>query len=180
VGLDDDKRGSFVVVVDKIDRTWLCSCSSVMSDHPSPPPIPSVDSNLLSPPTSGPIPPSVFYSQSTPNRPVTPPSNASIPTSTPISNKTSGTHSFASETHDGDAANYRLAQETSGLFMGAMPPEQFLKEFLPTGQDTPECPNSEGAFASVSSANKEVDMYTPFVRRVLRFCTYCAFQTFDR
>jgi hypothetical protein len=26
-GLDDDKRGSFVVVVEKIDRTWLCSCN---------------------------------------------------------------------------------------------------------------------------------------------------------
>jgi len=181
-GLDNHKRGSFIVVVDKIDLTWLCSCNFVMSDHPSPapPPIPSVDSNLLSPPTSGPIPPSVFYSQSTPNRPVTPPPNASIPTSTPISNKTSGNHSFASETHDRDSANYRLAQETSGSFLGAMPPEQFLKEFLPTGQDTPECPNSKGAFASVSSAKKEVDMYTPFVRRVVHFCTYCALLTLNR
>ena len=183
-GLDNDTSGSLVVVY-KINQTWLCICNLGMSDHPSPTglqPIPSssVDSNLLLPPTSGPIPPSVFYSQSTPNRPVTPPPNASIPTSTPISNKTSGNHSFASETHDRDSANNRLAQETSGSFLGAMPPEQFLKEFLPTSQDTPECPNSEGAFASVSSANKEVDMYTPFVRRVLRFCTYCAFQTFDR
>ena len=177
-GLDNDKKGSFVV--GKIDRTWLCSCNFVMSDHPSPPPIPSVDSNWLSPPTSGPIPPSAFYSQSTPNRPVTPPPNVSIPTSTPISNKTSGNHSFASETHDRDSANNRLAQETSGLFLGAMRSEQFLKEFLPTGQDTPECPNSKGAFASVSSSKKEVDMYTTFVRRVLRFYTYCAFQTFDR
>ena len=134
--LDDDKRGSFVVVVkslfDKIDRTWLCSCNFVMSDHPSPtgsPPIPlsSLDSNLLSPSTSGPVPPSVFYSQSIPNRPVTPPPNASIPTSTPISNKTSGNHSYASETHDRESANYRLAQETSGSFLGAMPPQQFLK-----------------------------------------------------
>ena len=179
-GLDNDKRGWFIVVVDKIDRTWLCNCNFVTSDHPSPPPIPSAESNLLSPPMSGPIPPSVFYSQSTPNRLVTPPPNAYISTSTPISNKTSGNHSFASETHDRDSANYRLAQETSGSFLGAMPPEQFLKEFLPTGQDTPECPNSEGAFASLSSSNKEVDMYTPFVRRVLRFCTYYAFQTFDR
>jgi len=184
-GLDNDKRGSFVVAVDKVDRTWLCSCNFVMSDHPSPigsPRIPSssVDSNLLSPPTSSAVPPQAFYSQSTPNRPLTPPPNASIPTSTPISNKTSGNHSFASETHDRDSANNRLAQETSGSFLGAMPPEQFLKEFLPTGQDTPECPNSKGAFASVSNSKKEVDMYTPFVRRVLRFCTYCAIQTFDR
>jgi hypothetical protein len=178
--LDNDKRGSFVVVVDKIDQTWLCSCNFVMSDHPSSPPIPSIDSNLLLPPTSSPIPPSVFYLQSTPNRLVTPPPNASIPTSTPISNKTSGNHGFASETHDRDSANYRLAQETSGLFLGAMPPEEFLMEFLPTSQDTPERPNSKEAFANVSSAKKEVDMYTPFVRRVLCFCTYCALLTFNR
>src|SRR6266436_5387503 len=102
-----------------------------MSDHlssPGSPPIPSssVYPNLLSPPTSTPVPPSVFYSQSTPNRPVTPPLNASIPTSTPISNKTSGNHSYASETHDRDSANYRLAQEPSGYFLGVMLPQKFL------------------------------------------------------
>ena len=105
-----------------------------MSDHPSSPgspPIPSssLDPNLLSPPTSTPILPSVFYSQSTPNRPLTPPPNAFIPTSTPISNKTSGNHSYASETHDRDSANYRLAQETSGHFLGPMPPQIFLDMF---------------------------------------------------
>src|SRR6202044_3499400 len=109
----------------------------------------SVNPTLLSPPTSTPIPPSVFYvySQSTRNRPVTPTQNASIPTSTPISNKTSGNHSYASETHDRDSANYRLAQETSGLFLGSMPPKNFLKRFLPISQNTPECPDSKGAFA---------------------------------
>jgi hypothetical protein len=100
-----------------------------------------VDPSLLFPPTSlpnsTPVPPSVFYAQSTRNRPVTPPSNASIPTSTPISNKTSGNHSYASETHVRDSANYSLAQETSGLFLGAMPPQQFLNRFLPIGQDKP-------------------------------------------
>ena len=150
-----------------------------MSDHPSSPSS-SLDPNLLSPPTSTPVPPSVFYSQSTPNRPVTPPPNASIPTSTPISNKTSGNHSYASETHDRDSANHRLAQETSGYFLGAMPPQQFLKRFLPISKGTPRCPNLKGAFASVSSAGKEVDMYAPFVSSVLRFCTYCALPTFIR
>jgi hypothetical protein len=153
-------------------------CTSIMSNPLStgsaPIPSSSVDPNLLSPPTSTPIPPSVFYSQSTPNRPVTPPQNASIPTSTPISNKTSGNHNYASETHDRDSANHRLAQETSGHFLGAMPPQRFLDMFLPIGQDTPECPNSDGAFTGVLSATKEVDMYTPFVSRVLCFCTHCA------
>jgi hypothetical protein len=130
----------------------------------------SVDPSLLSPPTSTPIPPSAFYSRSaTRNRPVTPPQNASIPTSTPISNKTSGNHSYASETHDRDSANYRLAQETSGYFLGAMPPRKFLKKFLATDEGTPGCPDSEGAFESVLSAKKEVDMYAPFVRRVFFF-----------
>jgi hypothetical protein len=157
-----------------------------MSDHPSSPgspPIPSssLDPSLLSPPTSTPIPPSVFYSHSaTRNRPVTPPQNASIPTSTPISNKTSGNHSYASETHDRDSANHRLAQETNGYFLGAMPPQKFLKRFLPISKGTPRCPNSDGAFTSVLSATKEVDMYTPFVSRVLRFCTHCALPTFIR
>jgi hypothetical protein len=151
-----------------------------MSDHPSPPPIPSVDSNLLSPPTSSPILPSVFYLQLTPNCPVTPPSNMSILTSTPISNKTSGNHSFASETHDRDSANYCLTRETSGSFLSAMPPEEFLKEFLPTSQDTAECPNSKGAFVSILSTMKELDMYTPFIRRALCFFTYCALLTFNR
>ena len=117
----------------------------VMSDHPS---------SLLLPPTSTPIPSSVFYSQSTSNRPVTPPQktkkNVSIPTSTPILNKTSGNHSYASETHDRDSANYCLAQEISDYFLGAMPPQNFLNRFLPTSKGTPECPNSEGTFMSVS------------------------------
>jgi hypothetical protein len=60
-------------------------------------------------------------------------------------------------------ANYRLALETSGLFLGAMPPQQFLDEFLPISQDAPGCPNSTGAFASVGSTKKEVNMYAPFV-----------------
>jgi hypothetical protein len=170
-------RPFVVVVVDKIARTWLCSWNFVMSPSSTG----SVDPNLLSPPTSTPILPSVFYSQSaTRNRPVTPPQNASIPTSTPISNKTSGNHSYASGTHDRDSANYRLAQETSGYFLGAMPPRQFLKNFLATDEGTPVCPDSEGAFESVLRAKKEVDMYAPFVRRLLCFRTYCALPAFNR
>jgi hypothetical protein len=159
----------------------FCSFTLIMS-NPRPPRIPSssVDPTLLSPPTSTPIPPSVFYSQSTPNRPVTPPPNAFIPTSTPISNKTSGNHSYASETHDRDSANYRLAQETSGYFLGAMPPRKFLKKFLTTDEGTLGCPDSKGAFASVSDTKKEVDMYTPFVSRLLHLCTHCALPTFIR
>ena len=104
------------------------------------------------------------------NNPVTPPPN--IRNGTPIS---SG-NSYASETVESNSANRRLAHETSGLFLGAMPPQQFLDSFLPIGSDTPQCPNSEGAFASVLSAKIENDMYMPFVSRVL--CTYYALPTF--
>ena len=101
------------------------------------------------------------------NRPVTPPPNASIPTSTPISNKTSGGYTYASETHNRDSANYCLAQETSGLFLGAMPPTKFLDKFLPICQDTKVWTHSRGAFTSVLSAEQEVNMYAPFVSLVL-------------
>ena len=110
------------------------------------------------------------------NNPVTPPPNAYIWSGTPISSKTSG-NSYASETVERKSANLRLAHETSGLFLGAMPPQQFLERFLPIGSDTPQCPNSEGAFASVLSANIGNDMYMPFVSRVLCFCTYYALPT---
>ena len=143
----------------------------VMSDHPSStglPPIPSstTDTNLLLSPTSSPVSPSVFYSQSTPNRPLTPPPNTSIPTCTPISNKTSGRYTYASETHNRDSENYRLAQETSDLFLGAMPPTKFLDKFLPISQDTQTCLDPRGDPMSVSRAEKELNMYAPFVSLV--------------
>jgi hypothetical protein len=52
----------------------FCRTFTSIMFNPGPPLIPSssVDPTLLSPPTSTSIPPSVFYSQQTPNRPVTP------------------------------------------------------------------------------------------------------------
>src|ERR1700689_4609575 len=99
---------------------------------------------------------------------------------TPISNKTSGNHSYTSETHDRDSANYRLAQETGGFLLGAIPTKTFLDVFLPNDRDTPHCPTSKGALKSLSGAGKEVDMYPPFVSRVLCFSNYCALPSFNR
>ena len=130
----------------------------------------SVDATLLSPPTNtalnAVISPSVFYSHT---RPVTPPQNltASNSISTPISNKTSGNHEHASETHDRDSANLRLAEETTGLFLGAMPPQSFLDKFLPISPGTPSCPEAKGAFKKVLSAERELQMYQPFVSTTL-------------
>jgi hypothetical protein len=128
----------------------------------------SVDATLLSPPiNTAPntaISPSVFYSHT---RPVTPPQNStSNPISTPISNKTSGNHKHASETHDRDSANLRLAEETTGLFLGAMPPQSFLDKFLPISPGT-SCPKAKGAFKKVLSADRELQMYKPFVSMIL-------------
>jgi hypothetical protein len=137
----------------------------------------SVNTDLLSPPTgssnSAAIPPSSFYATSARNRPVTPTPKASNPTSTPVSKKTSGSHTYASEIHDRESANYRLALETSGLFLGAMPVQRFLDKFLPMCQDTPECPTSTGAFASVGGKKKEINMYAPFVSMVLVLHCLC-------
>jgi hypothetical protein len=90
-----------------------------------------------------------------------------FPTSTPISNKTSGSYTYASETHNRDSANYRLAHETRGLFLGAMPPTKFLEKFLPISQDTQVCPDSRSALTSVLRPEKEVNMYAPFVSLIL-------------
>jgi len=106
------------------------------------PPIPSslVDAELAFATTSTPIPSiSLFYSQSTSNRPVTPPQNASIPTSTPISKRHLGTTATPLRDHDRDSAN-NVLPETSGHFLGAMPPPKISRHVSPIGQDTPECP----------------------------------------
>ena len=89
-----------------------------------------------------------------------------ILTSTPISNKTSGNHSYTSETHDGDSANYFLSQKSSGLFLGAMPPKKFLNMLLPV---PPQNPKSKGDFENVLYVSQEVNMYIQFVSMVLSF-----------
>ena len=80
----------------------------------------------------------------------------------------------ASKIHDRESANYRLALETSSLFLGAMPPTQLLDKFLRISQDAPKCPNSRGAFASVGSTDKEVNMYAPFVSMTLAYASAMA------
>jgi hypothetical protein len=151
----------------------LLNSQVVMTGHPfsTASPSSSANSNLPSPPSgssnSAAIPPSSFYAPPARNRPVTPPSQTSNPTSTPVSKKTSGTHAYASEIHDRESANYRLALETTGLFLGAMPVRRFLNEFLPMSQDAPGCPTSTGAFANVGDKKTEINMYAPFVSTVL-------------
>ncbi|KIM73351.1 hypothetical protein PILCRDRAFT_15320 [Piloderma croceum F 1598] len=96
------------------------------------------------------------------------PQNASNPTSILISNK-SYAMPHASAIYDRDSANYLLAQATDALFLGAMPPKQFLDEFFLVSPGAPKCPNWK-AFASVCSADTaetEINMYASFLKTVV-------------
>jgi hypothetical protein len=104
----------------------------------------------------------------TPSTPPQPPRALSgISGCTPISNKISGTHTYSSEKFN--RHNYQLAEETRSLFLGAMPPDKFLDEFLPLSQDDSKCPDSREAFAGVvrETRGRKVVMYAPFVSIVL-------------
>ena len=137
---------------------WLCICSVGSPDLPSP----SVDTNLLFPSDS--IPPiSLLFTvdshpkpTSHPPGPPSPPTNASEsnPINTPISNKTSGSYKYASGIHNRESANYRLAQETSGLFLGAMPPQQMFGQIPSSLSRRSAVSGLEGGFMSVPSGNK--------------------------
>ena len=93
-------------------------------------------SHPLQLPTGAPVPPSVFYSQSARNRLVTPPPNAPFRPVLPYQTKYLATTASPLR-YMRDSANYHLAQETSGSFLGAMKLQQFLNRFLPSGQDEP-------------------------------------------
>jgi len=95
-----------------------------------------------------------------PNRAVTPP-NASIPTSTPYRTRHLGTTATPLR-HMTEILPLSSCPGNKRLLLGRMPPRKFLKRFLAT-DEVPRVPDSEGAFKSVLSAKKEVDMYAPFV-----------------
>jgi len=130
----------------------------------------SVDPSLLFPPTSfpssTPVPPSIFYSQSTQNHPDTP--------------QSVHPNQYSHIEQDIWQSQLRLwdtwqrfcqLQSRTGdqwLSLGTMPCQQFLNRFLLTSQDKPvfEC--------------KEVEMYTWLVSSGLCFCANYALPTFDR
>ena len=87
-------------------------------------------------------------------------------TSTPISNKMSGTQPYASSSlKQDDATHFRLADETKGLFLGPMPYEKFLDMFLPYPPNALPCPPVGGVFQQVPFKRLEADMGPTF-------CTY--------
>jgi len=112
------------------------------------------------------------YAMNTPtNPPKTPPPPmsraSSFPTSTPISNKVSGSHIYASQVLDRTNMNVALAKEMEG-HLGGCPTQQFLDKYLPlkAGIKSQELRKNQlkGHFNAVASARSEFEMYQPFVR----------------
>jgi hypothetical protein len=104
--------------------------------------------------------------------PKTPPSPmsraSSLPTSTPISNKVSSSHIYASQVLDRTKMNVALAKEMEGHFLGGCPPQRFLDKYLPlkagiTSQELRKDQLKEH-FNAVAWARSEFEMYQPFVR----------------
>jgi hypothetical protein len=96
-------------------------------------------------------------------------------TTTPCSNKTSGNYKFSSEFYRRQTLNEKLANETAGQFLGAMPPTEFLKVFLPATPSSLPCPgNKKPPFSNFKLKMSESDMYRPFVSRPCQVF-YCNF-----
>ena len=83
----------------------------------------------------------------------------SPPFSTPIKLKQSGADRFCSTQQDIHTRRQKIEEEMRGYFVGPMPAEDFLREFMPCAPNP--CPTVD--FSVVSGHQKEVDMYQPFV-----------------
>jgi hypothetical protein len=116
-----------------------------------------------SPPVMGPVPAERFYSKipKTPRNKKSP-SVQPKSNSTPISNKAAGHHTYSSQVVPHDVHNERLAQEMEMLFVGPMPPKDFLKILLNVDHDTDK-PIDLSPFQKVSGAQDEPEMHQQFV-----------------
>src|SRR5215469_7604145 len=86
-------------------------------------------------------------------------------TSTPISNKMSGTQPYASSDLKQDSVTRLcLTEEMKGQFLGPMPYQKFLDTFLPCVPNASPCPPAEGVFHQVPFKRLEAEMVPPFVR----------------
>lgn len=67
----------------------------------------------------------------------------------------------------------KIAHDVHHMWIGPMPPQQFLDDFLPCGDAMPKCPTlSEQLFSEMPNhpGMKEKEMYPPFVSLVYHFC----------
>jgi len=122
-----------------------------------------------SPPVTGPVVPERFYAK-IPKTPRNKKSPSAQPksNSTPISNKAASHHTYSSQVVPHDVHNERLAQEMEMLFVGPMPPKDFLKILLNVDHDTDK-PIDLGPFQKVSGAQDEPEMHQQFVS-ILFYC----------
>jgi len=109
------------------------------------------------------IPAERFYS----NTPKTPrnkrsPSTQPKSNSTPISNKAASNHTYTSQVVPHDVHNEKLAQEMEMLFVGPMPPKDFLMILLNVDHDTDKLIDPT-PFEKVSEAQNEPEMHQKFV-----------------
>jgi hypothetical protein len=95
----------------------------------------------------------------------TPPSNTSqLPQSTPIRTQSSTTGKYASKFEGRDSTFDLLANEMGPFFVGPMPPEEFLDEFLPLSSDVlKDSRFKEGMFSPMTKLSHEGTQYDAFV-----------------
>ena len=123
-----------------------------------------------SPPVMGPVPPEIFYAKipKTPRNTKSPSAQPQKSNSTPISNKAASHHTYSSQVVPHDVHNERLAEEMEMLFVGPMPPKDFLKILLSVDHDTDK-PIDLNPFQKVSGAGNESEMHQQFVG-ILFYC----------
>lgn len=94
------------------------------------------------------------------------PSVANRP-STPIKREYRTLYRFGDKTWRHSDYYGNLASEMSPYFVGPMPVDEFLSEFLPSPSQAVPSSFANDMFASVISSNDEAGMYNPFVRSYL-------------
>ncbi len=88
--------------------------------------------------------------------------------SEPLKVTAQGLHHYACTTLRAPETRKQLCTEMSGSFVGPMPIEDFLENFMPVGPERmPSIPLVD--FSEVAAARSETKMYRPLVRRSSNF-----------
>ncbi|KAH7881734.1 hypothetical protein F5I97DRAFT_1932577 [Phlebopus sp. FC_14] len=101
----------------------------------------------------------------------TPPPQGLLPGETPVAKRMSNSVPFSSEPPSKeDELKRLLATETSGRYIGPMPVEAFLDEFLPEVDTEDTCPTiALDVFKNVTEASSETAMYPQFIQSIGQF-----------
>ncbi len=95
----------------------------------------------------------------------TPPqSTAILPAGTPVHTHSSTTDRFSPKYEDRDIIFGRLSDEMASFFVGPMPPQEFLDNFLPsTSLDHSNLVFEWGIFSGIKEMALEANMHNKFV-----------------